>query len=56
MKTYGHLRREHSIAQAQRVTFSLASTKQADVIAFPVPASATAPRTPMASETPKMRR
>jgi integrase len=36
MKTYGHLRREHSIAQAQRVTFTPPSTKQADVIAFPV--------------------
>jgi integrase len=35
MKTYGHLRREHSIAQAQRVTFAPASTKQADVIPFP---------------------
>jgi integrase len=35
MKTYGHLRREHSIAQAQRVTFAPRSTKQADVIAFP---------------------
>jgi integrase len=35
MKTYGHLRREHSIAQAQRVTFALKATKQADVIAFP---------------------
>jgi integrase len=32
MKTYGHLRREHSIAQAQRVTFAPAVTKQADVI------------------------
>jgi integrase len=38
MKTYGHLRREHSIAQAQRVTFSQATTKQADVITFPVTA------------------
>ena len=38
MKTYGHLRREHSIAQAQRVTFAPVATKQADVIAFPVPA------------------
>jgi integrase len=38
MKTYGHLRREHSIAQAQRVTFTPTSTKQADVIAFPVTA------------------
>jgi integrase len=35
MKTYGHLRREHSIAQAQRVTFGPAVTEQADVIAFP---------------------
>jgi integrase len=35
MKTYGHLRREHSIAQAQRVTFTPVATKQADVIAFP---------------------
>jgi integrase len=36
MKTYGHLRRENSIAQAQRVTFTPTVTKQADVIAFPV--------------------
>jgi integrase len=35
MKTYGHLRREHSIAQAQRVTFTPPSTKQPDVILFP---------------------
>ena len=35
MKTYGHLRREHSIAQAQRVTFAPVPGKQADVIAFP---------------------
>ena len=35
MKTYGHLRREHSVAQAQRVTFAPVATKQADVIAFP---------------------
>jgi integrase len=35
MKTYGHLRREHSIAQAQRVTFTTVPTKPADVIAFP---------------------
>jgi len=34
MKTYGHLRREHSIAQAQRVSFTPTVTKQADVIAF----------------------
>jgi integrase len=38
MKTYGHLRREHSIAQAQRVTFTPVATKQPDVIAFPVTA------------------
>jgi integrase len=35
MKTYGHLRREHSIEQAQRVTFTRASTNQAGVIPFP---------------------
>jgi integrase len=34
MKTYGHLRREHSIAQAQRVTFAPAPAEQADIIAF----------------------
>ena len=38
MRTYGHLRREHSIAQAQRVTFAPVATKQADVIAFPTTA------------------
>jgi integrase len=36
MKTYGHLRREHSIAQAQRVSFAPVATRQADMIAFPV--------------------
>jgi integrase len=35
MKTYGHLRCEHSIAQAQRVTFTPTATKHPDVIAFP---------------------
>ena len=35
MKTYGHLRREHSIAQAQRVSFAPVVTKQPDVIPFP---------------------
>ena len=35
MKTYGHLRREDSIAQAQRVTFRPAPIKDADIIAFP---------------------
>ena len=34
MKTYGHLRREHSIAQAQRVTFAPVATKQADIVPF----------------------
>ena len=38
MKTYGHLRREHSIAQAQRVTFSQVPAQIADVIAFPATA------------------
>ena len=37
MKTYGHLRREHSIAQAQKVSFAPISAKpSADIIAFPV--------------------
>jgi len=35
MKTYGHLRREYSIAQAQRVTFAETPTKEPDIIAFP---------------------
>jgi integrase len=34
MKTYGHLRREHSIAAAQKVSFAPLITKQADVIQF----------------------
>jgi integrase len=38
MKTYGHLRREHSLAQAQRVSFAPVDAKQADVIPFPVTA------------------
>ena len=38
MKTYGHLRREHSIAQAQRVSFASVATKQAGVIPFPAKA------------------
>ena len=37
MKTYGHLRREHSVAQAQKVSFSAVPAKQADIIAFPPP-------------------
>ena len=36
MKTYGHLRGEHSIAQAKKVTFGSVATKQADVIQFPI--------------------
>lgn len=35
MKTYGHLRREHSVAQAQKVSFAPVPAKQADIIAFP---------------------
>jgi integrase len=38
MKTYSHLRREHSIAQAQRVTFTPTVTRQTDVIPFPATA------------------
>jgi integrase len=38
MKTYGHLRREHSIAQAQKVSFAVVIPKQADVIRFPATA------------------
>ncbi len=38
MKTYGHLRREHSIAQAQRVSFAPVATKRADMIPFPTTA------------------
>jgi integrase len=38
MKTYGHLRREHSIAQAQKVSFTTVTTKQKDLIAFPATA------------------
>ena len=38
MRTYGHLRREHSIAQAQKVTFAPVAAKQGDVIPFPATA------------------
>jgi integrase len=35
MKTYGHLRNEHSLAQAQRVTFApVVATKRGDIIPF----------------------
>jgi integrase len=34
MKTYGHLRREHSVTQAQKVSFAPDVTKKADVITF----------------------
>jgi integrase len=34
MRTYGHLRREHSLAQAQKVSFAPDVTKRADVIPF----------------------
>ena len=35
MKTYGHLRREHSIAQAQRVSFASNDQTPAEIVAFP---------------------
>ena len=38
MKTYGHLRRQHSLPQAQRVTFTAREMKPADVIPFPAKA------------------
>src|SRR5437868_6207096 len=38
MKTYGHLRRDHSTAQAQRVTFAAITANAADVIPFPAKA------------------
>jgi integrase len=34
MKTYGHLRREHSIAQAQKVSFAPVTVKRGEVIPF----------------------
>lgn len=38
MRTYGHLRREHSLAQAQRVTFVPMSSNGADLVPFSIPA------------------
>jgi Integrase len=38
MKTYGHLRREHSIAQAQRVSFAPNTQRQAEIVQFPATA------------------
>lgn len=39
MKTYGHLRREHSVAQALKVSFAPVTTaKQGEIIAFPATA------------------
>jgi integrase len=35
MKTYGHLRREHSIAQARRVTFMPDAPTRAKIVQFP---------------------
>jgi integrase len=35
MKTYSHLRREHSITQAQRVTFAPVTSIQGELIPFP---------------------
>jgi integrase len=34
MKTYGHLRREHSLTQAQKVSFAPATTKYGDIVPF----------------------
>ena len=34
MKTYGHLRREHSVAQALKVSFAPINERPADVIPF----------------------
>ena len=34
MKTYGHLRREHSAAQALKVSFAPVAARQADLIPF----------------------
>ena len=34
MKTYGHLRREHSVAQALKVSFAPVATKRANVLPF----------------------
>jgi integrase len=39
MKTYGHLRREHSIAQAQRVSFAPGASTHGDIVPFPASAS-----------------
>src|SRR5262249_15807226 len=35
MRTYGHLRREHSIAQAQRVSFMPSTGIQTQIVQFP---------------------
>src|SRR5262249_39233605 len=35
MKTYGHLRREHSVAQAQRVSFAPVAAQDLQLIPFP---------------------
>lgn len=38
MRTYGHLRREHSIAQAQRVSFAPVEASRTNMILFPATA------------------
>ena len=38
MKTYGHLRREHSVAQAQRVRFTHNAPIRAEIVQFPATA------------------
>ena len=44
LDTYGHLRREHSIAQAQRVSFNPNEGTTAEIVQFPVAKSADAMR------------
>ena len=36
LDTYGHLRREHSIAQAQRVSFTPNDPVGAEIVRFPI--------------------
>ena len=38
MKTYGHLRDEHSVSAAKKVSFAPITTKQPEVILFPATA------------------
>jgi hypothetical protein len=40
--TYGHLRREHSLAQAQRVSFTPNEATAAEIVQFPLSPGASA--------------